>query len=315
MSTQNPQRHITPKPTKRTSVTRYSFSHKLISSIKKLEFWLLPGHCVLCRLATNRHMDLCTYCERDLPWLNQRCARCAIPLSSSQRQNCEIVSDTDTKLFSGMCNKKPENQPQHSTFALCDTCKTQPQFQAISQTFAPLSYDACARWLVQQQKHSKGGLYGRVLAELLSNALIHNATLSAAPNWPDLLIPIPLHWRREWRRGHNQSALLAKHLGRQLGLPVNDQLVRRCRQTASQQSLNAVDRATNMRDAFKAKPAAQTILRSLPNRRIAIIDDVVTTGSTAGALAQVLTEAGAKEIHLWTPTRAILTSKPEATDY
>ena len=299
-----------PKPpqnntAKNTSVTRYSFSKELVLAIKKLEFWLLPGHCVLCRLTTNRPIDLCIYCERDLPWLFQQCTRCGLPshkTPQSQRpKNTHQFSVTDTKLFSGISNK---NHATHTK--LCTRCKTGAHFKQISRTFTPLSYDGCARWMVQQQKHNKGTVFGRVLAELLSDALLNQAALSADQNWPDLLIPVPLYWRREWRRGHNQSAVLAKHLGRRLALPVSEALVKRCKPTPSQQALVAHARTTNVANAFTATPQARDALAQLPNRRVAIIDDVVTTGSTASALAAVLVRAGAEEIHLWSPTRAIL---------
>ncbi len=323
MSNQKLHQNNTTARAKTTSVTRYSFQRRLVLSIKKLEFWVLPGHCVLCRLATNRNKDLCEYCESDLPWLTNQCVRCGLPNNSPTSQIDDNFSVTDTKLFSGIGNKK-RNQEQNS--ALCYRCltreggareggtresKPQAHFHFIDRTFTPLSYGGCARWMVQQQKHSKGSVYGRVLAELLSDALIksaglYDASVGEAPDWPDLLVPVPLHWRRQLSRGHNQSAVLAKHLGKRLSLPVSNSLVNRSSPTSPQQTLSKSARTANVVHAFQATKRAKSILSDLPNQRVAIIDDVVTTGSTANALARVLIQAGAEEIHLWSPTRAIL---------
>ena len=133
----------------------------------------MPGHCVLCRLATSRTMDLCTYCETDLPWLFQQCTRCGLPNISSANKLDDNFSVTDTKLFSGISNKNPIEIQNSALCALCTTREDKPRthFKFIDRTFSPLSYSGCARWMVQQQKGSKGGVYGRVLAELLSNAL------------------------------------------------------------------------------------------------------------------------------------------------
>lgn len=318
MNNQKPNQNATTARSQKTSVTRSSFRTTLVSSIKKLELWVLPGHCVLCRLATNANTDLCAYCENDLPWLFQQCTRCGLPINARSHPLSENFSVTDTKLFSGISNKNPREIENSALCSLCLTNslegkgKPQAHFQCIDRTCTPLSYSGCAKWMVQQQKHSKGGTYGRVLAELLSDALTKQAGLDAgisdARTWPDLLVPVPLHWRRQLSRGHNQSALLAKHLSKRLSLPVSDALVKRTAQTPSQQSLPKHARITNVAHAFQATKRAKSILAGLPNRRVAIIDDVVTTGSTANALARVLSEAGAEEIHLWSPTRAILAS-------
>ena len=310
MSDQNQNQNAISVRAETTSVTRYSFRAKLVSLIKKLEFSILPGHCVLCRLATKRNMDLCTYCESDLPWLFQQCTRCGLPTNSTSDQLDQNVSVTDTKIFSGISNKKPIECQSSARCDLCTTgtSKTQTHFQFIDRTVTPLSYSGCVRWMVQQQKHSKGSVFGRVLAELLGDALAKESDLSEQAVRPNLLVPVPLHWRRQLSRGHNQSALLAKHLGRRMSLPVSGALVKRTTQTPSQQSLSKSARITNVAGAFQATKRAKSILRGLPNRSVAIVDDVVTTGSTANALARVLTNAGAEEIHLWSPTRAILES-------
>lgn len=156
--------------------------------------------------------------------------------------------------------------------------------------------------MVHQQKHRKGAVAARVLAELLGDAVLQHYALE--PTRPALLIPVPLHWRRQWSRGYNQSAILANHLSHRLNVPSAPNIARRTRATQSQQQLDIADRAANMHNAFAVRSASLT--PDFTNTIIAIIDDVVTTGATARALAVSLLQAGAAEVHLWSPTRAIL---------
>lgn len=109
----------------------------------------------------------------------------------------------------------------------------------------------------------------------------------------ELLIPVPLHWRRFWRRRFNQAAELARALSQRPGtdaVALPDALIRR-RATPSQEGLSRAARAENMRAAFAANPSALPRLRGA---RVALIDDVMTTGATLGACAEALLEAGAK---------------------
>ena len=170
------------------------------------------------------------------------------------------------------------------------------------RTVAPLAYAGCATAMVHQQKNRKGAVAARVLAELLGDAVLQHYALE--PVRPALLIPVPLHWRRQWQRGYNQSTILASHLSHRLGIPIATNLARRARATQSQQQLDIADRAANMHNAFVVR--RPNLIPNLNNTIIAIIDDVVTTGATAQALAVSLLRAGAPEVHLWSPTRAIL---------
>jgi ComF family protein len=112
----------------------------------------------------------------------------------------------------------------------------------------------------------------------------------------DAITPVPLHWRRRWRRGFNQSDLLARVVSRRTGIPVVHAL-RRARATATQARLSNSARRRNVAAAFRRKGPI------LDGRRILLIDDVMTTGSTAAACASVLKRAGASRVALLTVAR------------
>jgi ComF family protein len=114
----------------------------------------------------------------------------------------------------------------------------------------------------------------------------------------DAIVPVPLHWQRRWRRGFNQSELLAKELSGRRGVPVLNAL-RRVRPTANQSGLTSAARRRNIAGAFQTKHGAD-----LRGRRVLLIDDVFTTGSTASACAAALKRAGAASVSLLTLARA-----------
>lgn len=113
----------------------------------------------------------------------------------------------------------------------------------------------------------------------------------------DAIVPVPLYWLRQWRRGFNQSEVLARGLGRRLGLPVICGL-RRVRSTQVQAGLSNTARRQNVAQAFRSRRG-----RSVAGKRILLIDDVMTTGSTAAACALALKRAGAARVALVTVAR------------
>lgn len=112
----------------------------------------------------------------------------------------------------------------------------------------------------------------------------------------DGLVPVPIHWSRQWERGFNQSELLAQRVSRALSLPVKPALVRR-RRTPPQVGLEAVARQRNLQGAFATRPQA-----SVAGRRLILVDDVRTTGSTLAECAAVLKNAGAYAVYGLTVT-------------
>jgi ComF family protein len=134
------------------------------------------------------------------------------------------------------------------------------------------------------------------IAPLLAGLLAEHIAARAAP-LPDLLLAVPLHRTRLRERGFNQATLLATRLGRRLGVPVASQVCLRRRATQPQSLLSPTARRLNLRNAF-------AVQQRLPAAHVAIIDDVMTTGHTAGELAQALKQAGAECVEVWVIARA-----------
>jgi ComF family protein len=133
---------------------------------------------------------------------------------------------------------------------------------------------------------------GEELAEVLGRlwAVHREPALRAAG--ADAVVPIPLHWRRRWWRGYNQSAALAQALAARLGLPCCPGWIRRTRATPEQKATQAPTiRRTNLRDAFRAGPAGR-----VAGKTILLVDDVLTTGSTSDEAARALRAAGAARV-------------------
>lgn len=111
---------------------------------------------------------------------------------------------------------------------------------------------------------------------------------------PDALIPIPLHWTRKGKRGYNQAALLAKSLGKQVGVPVKEKVLIRVRKTAPMKLLNPVERQNNLKKAFLIRG------NDVKLKTVIIVDDIYTTGATIDEAARTLLEAGVEKIYFVT---------------
>jgi ComF family protein len=143
------------------------------------------------------------------------------------------------------------------------------------------SYENTLRELIHLFKYSKIRTLAHPLGALIARAIPREHRF-------DLIVPMPLHWKKRWSRGYNQSELLAKEISRRWGVPV-ERIVRRVKDTAPQAGLSNSKRRLNVRGAFAAK-------RNLKGLRVLLIDDVLTTGATAGACASVLKRAGASHV-------------------
>jgi ComF family protein len=173
---------------------------------------------------------------------------------------------------------------------LCGQCqRRRPRFE---RTVAPLPYAAPVDRLIRDLKYHGQLHIAQPLGELLARHLQHHP----AP-LPDRIVPVPLHRSRLRNRGYNQALEIARPVARALHLPLDHQCVQRVRRTVAQAGLPRQQRAANVRGAFVARTR-------LDGQRIAIIDDVMTSGHTADSLARCLRQAGAVAVEVWVVARA-----------
>jgi ComF family protein len=173
----------------------------------------------------------------------------------------------------------------------CVSCRRESfAFEAVLR-LGP--YDGLLRDVVLRLKQPGSEALAEVVGELWGS--VRRDALRAMA--VDLIVPVPLHWWRRWRRGYNQSAALARGLASILGLPVSFCL-RRTRNTPQQTRQVASARRDNVRGAFRARRSSR-----LKGRSVLLVDDVLTTGSTASEAARALRDAGASRVVIATLAR------------
>lgn len=164
----------------------------------------------------------------------------------------------------------------------------------FQQVVAPFAFEPPAADLIRAIKFGGDLVANRVLATLLASEI---AARYDDP-LPAVIVPVPLHWRRLVLRGHNQAALIARTLGRLLGVPVEFDGVRRIRATRAQTGLDRAARQRNLVRAFACRVP-------VTDRTVAVVDDVMTTGATLTAMVHCLKSSGASAVHVWTLARTI----------
>jgi ComF family protein len=180
----------------------------------------------------------------------------------------------------------------------CGECLLEPP--AFEQVAVPWVYAFPVDSLITRFKHNAKWPFGHLLADVLGQYLQHRFE-EDLPR-PDVLLPVPLANKRLRRRGFNQASMLARWLSVSLDLPCEERVLRRIMDTDAQQDLDAKARKRNLRNAFALAPEAQ-----VRGRHFALVDDVLTTGATAQALARLLMNAGAARVDVYCLAR---TPKP-----
>lgn len=176
------------------------------------------------------------------------------------------------------------------TDVMCGACQKSPP--AFDSTRAVFRYDSPVDRLIQQLKYQGRLELSRVLGNYVAQHL-----LTLDDPLPDVVVPVPLHVARLRERGYNQSLEIARFVARALQVPLDWQGTQRIRPTVPQTELPRDQRRKNMRGAF-------TATREFSGQRIAILDDVMTSGHTANALAECLRRSGAGEVRVWVVARA-----------
>lgn len=227
----------------------------------KLVDQLLPAPCLMCGLASAHYQLLCPECDAALPRLSREPFLCRC---------CALPLTSDAPLC-GKCLQKP------------------PAFRQSSIAFR---YEHPLDHLIHQFKYRRQLSSGKLLARLLAETCRHSER-------PDFLVPVPIHWRKRWQRGFNQSELMAYWVGKHLGIPV----LSACQQEHyhhSQKGLSRAQRSKNLRASFSINPAYSLTIRAA---KIALLDDVVTTTATARTLSELLLNAGANQVDIWALAR------------
>jgi ComF family protein len=194
----------------------------------------------------------------------------------------------DAEYFCTSCNTPFLNAFPLNEQGLCAACRAGLRHFDRAACFG--LYEGSLRSLIHLFKYSGMRPLAMPLARLLDQVMPPEMQF-------DAVVPVPLHWRRQWVRGFNQAELLARLVAKRRQLPVIKAL-RRKRATAVQAGLASAGRRRNVAGAFAARSA-----RGLAGARILLIDDVMTTGATANACAAVLKRSGASSVSLLTLAR------------
>jgi len=246
------------------------------SWLNSLQQWLLPARCIACGGEAGDTEPSARATQRQLD-LCQLCHDC-LPLNHHACRHCALpLSSDQPALICGRCLK----QPPRYELSLC-----------------AYRYQYPVQHLVRQLKFHGALSHAQVLAALLANYLRQQ---HVGP-WPACFVPVPLHATRYRQRGYNQVIEVGKYLQQALSVPMRTDLVIRKRNTVEQTGLSRRQRRSNLRRAFAAVSA-------LP-KHIALLDDVITTGSTVNELARVFKAAGVERIEVWGVARAVVGKSP-----
>jgi len=231
---------------------------------------LYPDSCFLCATPVSRLQDrgICDLCWQKtlaLRIVGPSCPSCGLPFPATNQESAR----------------------------LCGKCTLHlPPFSG-ARAFGAYSMELSC--VIQALKFGGRRDLAGLLAPLLASTLVEY--------WPglgmDLIVPVPLHPKRRRARGYNQAALLSRSLARLVGIPCRERALARVRNTAPQIGLSDVERAHNLRHAFRCVCPAR-----IQGMRVLLVDDVMTTGSTVASASEALLAGGALRVSVLTVARA-----------
>lgn len=244
------------------------------ATFRRMLDFALPPRCPGCGAITGEPHRFCLDCWRSLTFLGEPCcARCGLPFAYPGGGEAEC----------GRCLAEP------------------PPFDRLR---AAVAYGDVSRQVALKLKYS--GRPG--LAETLAHFMLRHVRAGAGEGErTPLLVPVPLHRWRIWRRGYNQAALIASALSRRTGLPAGLDLLSRTRATPPLKGLGRRERALAVRGAFRVTPRARD---RLAGRQILLVDDVYTSGATAAACARALKRGGAASVDVLCWARVVHVDQP-----
>jgi len=243
----------------------------LVTALLDLVF---PAFCPVCRrrLGDGRRDPLCGGCWAALePIIAPYCRVCGIPFQTF-----------------------PTGDADRSVGRLCGPCRARSPL--FSYARSAVRYEGVAREALHAFKFGAR----RALAAPLGDLVAGLGPEALPVSVPDLLVPVPLHVRRERERGFNQALLLAARVGRAWRVPVRSDVLVRTVPTVSQTDLSAEARRANVRRAFALRRP-----ELVAGRHVLLVDDIYTTGSTVGECARCLEDGGAATVGVLTVARVI----------
>lgn len=221
---------------------------------------LFPGKCPLCgSVHQSGGSGICESCGKKLPYVTEPCCKhCGKPLSDIEKEYC------------GDCSRKESKLEQGTAIWIYN--------DEMKKAMADFKYGGCM---------ADGVFYAEELLFCKGDRLAE---------WQlDGIIPVPLHWRKKWFRGFNQSACIAETVGERLHLPVYSDGLIRSRYTKPQKGLDNRQRAENLKGAVCVNEKYRDKLSRL--HRVLLIDDIYTTGATLEECGRVLRQCGIPKVY------------------
>ena len=214
---------------------------------------LYPQTCYFCGKLSG--IPMCKECEKKIVYIREpRCKTCGKPIRYEEKEYCED------------CTKRKFHYEQGRSLWL---------------------HKGPVAWSVYQFKYHNRRVYGEFYAQELWR--LYEKWIKE--KGIDLIVPVPLHWRRRKNRGYNQAEIVARFLSKYSGIPINSRVVKRIRYTKRQKNLNDKERKQNLNGAFKIKESWKPVTKLL------LIDDIYTTGNTIDEIAKNLKAKGVQKVY------------------
>jgi ComF family protein len=248
------------------------------------------GRCAVCRAWCRG--ALCLACEQAFAVPRARCASCAQPLAVFGRVGRLADPRVVAALHCADCRRQPP--PWSVAVAACDYA---PPWDALVAALKFGGRVDLAGVLVPLVLRA---LAARDRVDAAVDEAVDEGLDEAGPAAPRLVVPVPIAPGRLRERGFNQAWEIARRVARARRLPACADALFRVRDTGHQLRLGRADREANLRHAFVVTPSRAARVRGA---RVALVDDVLTTGATAGAAARALWQAGATDVRLWVVAR------------
>lgn len=259
---------------------RPNFKKMVISVKERLRIGFC---CALCNRSSHQGLDICNACVK--------CLTPRVFQQSSTRWSylCDVcgVEQVDECSFEG-ADTHIANRPGVEVRYRCHECQACDCI--FSRIVAPYRYEFPLDHIIARMKYGQRRAFGRLLGGLLARSVEPSASL------PCVVVPVPLHTARQTIRGYNQAGDIARWCAAELDIEYNPHLLTRVFDTGSLAGLSKAARQIRILGAFRAAPQVK-------GRRIAVVDDVLTTGATAREIARELYDTGALSVELWVLAR------------